>query len=90
MRYGTIPVVRRTGGLADSVSPFDPETSEGTGFVFDHFTTDGLRWALQAALDTFHDKSRWNRLVSNAMSADFSWRTQAQRYVDAYRRLTGR
>jgi starch synthase len=90
MRYGTIPVVRRTGGLADSVSPFDPETNEGTGFLFDHFTTDGLRWALQAALDTFHDKSRWDRLVSNAMSADFSWHTQAERYADAYRRLTGR
>ncbi|HKQ61827.1 MAG TPA: glycogen synthase [Candidatus Polarisedimenticolaceae bacterium] len=84
LRYGTIPIVRKTGGLADSVQLYDPASGEGTGFVFDHFTADGLRWALNAALDTYPDRDTWTRLMRNAMAADYSWEHQARRYVQLY------
>jgi starch synthase len=84
LRYGTIPIVRRTGGLADTVEPYERTSGRGTGFVFEHYTSDGLRWALGQALDTFRDRSAWRRLMRNAMSRDYSWDTQARRYVEAY------
>ncbi len=87
-RYGTVPVVRRTGGLADTVEPFDPATGRGTGFVFDHFTPQGLQWALQRALDTFAEPALWSRLIANGMGRDFSWEKQIERYVALYRTLT--
>ena len=87
LRYGTIPVVRRTGGLADSVRPFDPATGEGTGFVFDHFTPDGLHWALSSALRAYRLPATWRRLVENAMREDFSWERQSLRYLELYRWL---
>lgn len=90
LRYGTIPIVRRTGGLADSVQPFRPETGEGTGFVFAPFTPEALRRALERALATYRDHASWSRLVANAMVQDFSWRTQAAHYQDLYDRLLGR
>jgi starch synthase len=86
-RYGTPPVVRATGGLADTVEPYDPAAGSGTGFLFEHFTPEGLRWALEAALDTFRDPQAWGRLVRNGMARDFSWETQIERYVALYRAL---
>ena len=88
MRYGTAPVVRATGGLADTVRHFDARTGEGTGFVFEHFTADGLRWALQVALATHADSIAWRRLQANAMGADFSWAHSAREYESLYRRVT--
>ncbi len=82
--YGTIPIVRRTGGLADTVEQFDMRTGDGTGFVFDHYTSVGLRWAVNMALDVFGEPQMWHRLVVNAMSRDFSWQKQAQQYVKLY------
>jgi starch synthase len=90
LRYGTVPIVRNTGGLADTVEPFDRATGEGTGFVFDHYTPDGLRWAIRAALDVWRDRDAWARLVRNGMSRDFSWEHQSEHYVEIYRRLAGR
>jgi len=87
--YGTIPVVRRTGGLADSVEPWDPSAGTGTGFVFEHYTADGLRWALARALDTWRDRAAWRRLVRNAMAQDFSWTSRTDRYLELYARLAG-
>ena len=87
LRYGTVPVVRRTGGLADTVEPWDPRTGEGTGFVFDHYTAQGLRWALELALETYRHRAAWRKLMENGMSRDFSWDSQARRYADLYRRL---
>ena len=87
LRYGTVPVVRKTGGLADSVQPYDPVSDTGTGFVFEHFTPEGLRWALGLALATFGDGPRWRRLVARAMAEDFSWARQARRYVELYERI---
>jgi starch synthase len=86
-RYGTIPVVRRTGGLADSVLPFDADTGEGTGVVFDHYSARALRWALDRALGLYGQPEAWRRLVDNAMAADHSWERRARRYVEIYRWL---
>jgi starch synthase len=87
MRYGTAPVVRATGGLADTVRHFDPATGVGTGFVFEHFTTDGLRWALGEALRAYDDPKAWRRLQLNGMATDFSWGAQALEYDELYRRV---
>jgi len=87
LRYGTVPVVRKTGGLADSVLPFDPSSGEGTGIVFDHYTAAGLRWALEMAVRLYRDAPAWSRLVDNGMSRDFSWAGPAVRYSDIYRQL---
>ena len=90
LRYGTAPVVRRTGGLADTVQPWDPATGEGTGFVFDHFTGDGLLWAMTRAIESWRDRKGWQRLQKNGMAQDYSWQHQAAEYVAAYARLVNR
>jgi starch synthase len=87
LRYGTAPIVRRTGGLADTVVPWNPRTREGTGFVFEHFTPAGFAWALDLAIVTFADRSAWRRLQQNGMSVDFSWDRQIERYLSLYRAL---
>jgi starch synthase len=85
LRYGTIPVVRATGGLADTVRHFDPATGEGNGSVFRDPDPQGLLWGVRTALAWFEDRSLWARLVENAMASDFSWRTQAPHYEELYR-----
>lgn len=85
MRYGTAPVVRATGGLADTVTPFDPVTGEGTGFVFEHFTREGLAWALGMGLRVYDDPKAWRKLQLNGMRTDFSWGASAKRYEALYR-----
>jgi starch synthase len=87
LRYGTVPVVRRTGGLADSVRPFDPATGEGTGILFDHFNAEAVVWALEAGVGLFRDRGLWRRLVLNGMGEDFSWDREAGRYLAIYREL---
>lgn len=87
MRYGTPPVVRKTGGLADTVSHFDRRTGEGTGFVFEHATADGLEWGLARALETWRDRPAWARLVRNAMAQDWSWTRQIREYEALYASL---
>jgi starch synthase len=87
MRYGTAPVVRATGGLADTVRQYDPATGEGTGFVFEHFTADGLRWALRRALQVYDVPKAWRRLQLNGMAADFSWGVRARQYEELYRTI---
>jgi starch synthase len=90
MKYGTLPIVRRTGGLADSVTPVDETTGEGTGFVFEHFTADGLRWAVARAMRVWNNQELWQRLMQNAMSRNFSWDAQALPYVELYRKILER
>src|SRR5690606_13877087 len=63
LRYGTVPVVHRTGGLADTVEPYDWRRDTGTGFVFEHHDRAGLRWALDAALTTYGHRDAWERLM---------------------------
>ena len=79
LKYGTVPVVRRTGGLADSVQHFDPATGQGTGVVFNDFDVPAVRWALETALDWYGQPTLWRRLVLNGMRQDFSWDRQARR-----------
>jgi starch synthase len=87
LRYGTPPVVRRTGGLRDTVVDEFLNPGRGTGFAFDHPTADGLLWACAEALDAFADRDRWRGIVDRGMAADFSWSGgSAVRYVEAYRR----
>ena len=87
LRYGTPPIVRRTGGLADTVQQWNPATGDGTGFVFEHFTSAGLAWALDYAVAALRDRPAWRRLQQNGMAQDFSWDRQIQKYVALYSRL---
>jgi starch synthase len=89
LKYGTVPIVRRTGGLADSVRHFDPATGQGTGVVFDHYDADGVRWALATALEWFGWPSVWRRLVLNGMREDYSWERQVTEYERLYAQLAG-
>ncbi len=88
LAYGTAPVVRRTGGLADTVTHVDGD--DGTGFVFDHYTEDGLGWALGQALDAHTDRNSWQAMQRRQMSIDNSWSRRADEYSAAYRELIGR
>jgi len=88
LRYGTAPIVRRTGGLADSVEHFDAQQGTGTGIVFNDFDTPALEWALNTALDLFAQPAAWARLVQNGMARDFSWQRQGGEYLALYERLT--
>jgi starch synthase len=84
LRYGTIPVVRKTGGLADSVEHFDPQTGVGTGCVFNDYDVGGVCWAMNVALDWFADRTLWRQLMLNAMAKDFSWGRQIKEYEALY------
>lgn len=91
LRYGTIPIVRSTGGLKDTILPFNAATGEGTGFVFQSASGDALVTTVTEALSVFADQSIWRRLMRNAMTQDFSWRRSAEQYIEVYERLvTGR
>jgi starch synthase len=87
LRYGTVPVVRRTGGLADSVQRYDPATGHGTGVVFAPFTAPALASAIEAALDLYAQPGHWNRMVRNGMAQDFSWARQGAHYVALFERM---
>jgi starch synthase len=87
LRYGTIPVVRATGGLADTIQHFDPRTGAGNGSVFRDADPSGLLWGIRCALAWFDEPAAWSRLIGNAMAADFSWRKQVRPYETLYRRL---
>jgi len=88
LRYGTVPVVRRTGGLADSVEDYDLASGRGTGVVFNEFDSAALEWALNSALDLYARPADWTRMVRNGMRCDFSWQHQGAEYVELYRKLT--
>jgi starch synthase len=90
MRYGTPPVVHRTGGLADTVEQWDPERRTGTGFLFDEFTPAALAAALDDALATYRDRDGWRTLMSNGMARDFSWEARAVEYRSVYARALSR
>ena len=86
MRYGSIPVVHRTGGLADTVTEFDPAADSGNGFCFQPYEPFQLFAALVRALTVYRFKEPWHRLMSRAMQADYSWDASAEQYVALYRR----
>jgi starch synthase len=86
MRYGSVPVVRAVGGLADTVRDFDPATGEGTGFVFEAYKPMALYAALVRALETYRHRDIWREIQVRCMQQDFSWETSARKYVELYTR----
>jgi len=90
MRYGTVPVVRATGGLADTVREFNPETREGTGFRFVPYDPFHFKEAITRALRYWDNKELWRDIISNCMQADFSWARSASRYADVYENVRKR
>lgn len=87
LKYGTAPLVRATGGLADSVQHFDPDGATGTGIVFHDFDANGLRWAMTTALKLYGNKRAWKHLVHNGMQKNYSWEEQGGQYVKRFRKL---
>ena len=85
LRYGTIPIVRHTGGLADTVIPHTRE--DGNGVVFDHFDSTGVRWAIETALELYGQPGKWAQMIASGMSRDFSWGQQVGHYVDLFESL---
>jgi starch synthase len=90
LRYGTIPVVRATGGLADTVQEFDPEKGQGNGFVFQQTDPKEFFWAVMRALETWPKKAEWKELQQRAMRQDFSWDSAAAQYLSLYRSMRSR
>jgi starch synthase len=87
LRYGTIPIVRNTGGLADSVQHFDPSSGRGTGCVFNDYDAAAVRWAIDTVLDWYATPRSWLQLLQNAMAKDFSWSRQILEYDSLYRNM---
>jgi starch synthase len=86
-RYATIPIVRNTGGLADSVRHFNPDSGVGTGCVFNDYDVPAVRWGIGTTLDWYANSGIWQRLMQNAMAQDFSWSLQIRKYDALYREL---
>ena len=86
LRYGTVPVVRATGGLFDTVRNWDPATRSGTGFTFEEYSSQALLSTLRSALAAYDDRAAWRRMQAAGMQEDFSWETSAQEYVNVYER----
>ncbi len=89
LKYGTVPIVRETGGLADSVRQIDASNATGTGVLFRDYNEAGLEWAIGRALELYHNKPLWQKIVANGMAQDFSWQRQGARYVELFRQLSG-
>lgn len=88
LKYGTIPIVRATGGLKDTVEDYDPQSETGTGFVFGPYEPAALLETLDRALSLYAQRAKWTALIRRAMAADFSWHRSAEGYDNLYRELT--
>ena len=90
MRFGTVPVVRETGGLKDTVTPYNKFTGEGRGFTFSNINAGDMVWVLREAVDLYHsNKEAWRGLQRAGMTADLSWTNSAKQYLDIYQRIQG-
>jgi len=87
LKYGTIPIVRATGGLADTVVQADPAVGTGTGFLFTDYNPEAFAAVINAALKAFKNQKQWRKIVENAMSQDFSWERSASAYLNLYKLL---
>ena len=87
LRYGTVPVVRKTGGLADTIREYDPATGEGTGFVFSDYDPKQFKAAIHRALALWPQRTKWQRLMRNGMRVELGWKESARKYVEAYELL---
>ena len=88
-RYGTVPVVRETGGLYDTIKPYNKYTGEGNGFTFANYNAHEMKDAIGRAVELFKDEQKWNDIVRKIMNIDFSWNCSAEKYVDLYKKLVG-
>ena len=89
LKYGTVPIVRETGGLADSVEQADGKTGAGTGVLFRDYDSTGLAWAMNRGMDLYEKPKIWRKIIRNGMTRDYSWERQGAVYIDLYRRLGG-
>jgi len=89
LKYGTLPIVRKTGGLRDTIHPYNKYTHEGNGFGFENFDSEDLLHAVNEAIDCYYDKPNWKTLVKRAMNEDFSWEQSAKKYINLYTKLKG-
>mgnify|MGYP005817226955 CR=1 FL=1 len=87
LAYGTIPIVRATGGLDDTIQPFEPETGAGNGFKFAEATAEALLLSVRRAVALYHQREPWRRLIENAMACDFSWSRSAKEYEALYHEI---
>lgn len=88
LKYGTVPIVRATGGLDDTVEDFNPSTQAGNGFKFVDYNGESMLLAVKRAVDTFADRALWKRIIKNGMQKDFSWELSAKKYLHLYRKLS--
>ncbi|MEE3393083.1 MAG: glycogen synthase GlgA [Lachnospiraceae bacterium] len=89
LRYGTVPIVRETGGLRDTVEPYNEYESKGTGFSFANYNAHEMLHTVQYAKDVFYNRKReWNKIIDRGMAADFSWNASAKKYEELYHNLT--
>jgi starch synthase len=84
LKYGAVPIVRETGGLADTVADADGSPASGTGFTFRRYEEEELKGAVTRALAAYADRPRWDAIVRRGMARDFSWEASARAYVDLY------
>lgn len=90
LRYGTLPIVRETGGLRDTVNPYNKFTGDGNGFSFANYNADEMMNTIWFAMDVYYNnREQWNHVVYNAMNSDFSWNVSADKYIRMYQDLTG-
>lgn len=89
LRYGTIPIVRETGGLKDTVKPFNEFTNDGNGFSFTNYNAHDMLYTINRALSFYSKPDVWDMLVKRAMSCDFSWERSAEKYVEIYNKMIG-
>jgi starch synthase len=87
LKYGTVPIVRATGGLDDSIEPWDSATGKGTGFKFAPYSGAVLLATVHEAIKSFKDQDAWRKLMLNGMKKDFSWTASAREYVKIYEKL---
>jgi starch synthase len=87
LKYGTVPIVRATGGLDDTIEPWDARTGKGTGFKFSEYTGEAMLLTVKAALQAYRDQTSWQVLMKNGMGKDFSWNASAREYGKVYERV---
>lgn len=88
LRYGSIPVVRETGGLNDTVQAYNEESGEGNGFTFSNYNAHDMMFTLRRAISLFKQPEHWKKITKNAFAGDYSWNVSAQQYIDIYNEIT--
>lgn len=88
LRYGSIPVVRETGGLNDTVQAYNEESGEGNGFTFSNYNAHDMMFTLRRAISLYKQPEHWKKITKNAFAGDYSWNVSAQQYIDIYNEIT--